>query len=602
MHREPMIRMNLARMPHALLLAGLLLPACGDASPSESQPVAETRTVEPAAATAGTPQPAAEAATPAGSPGAPAPATESPAPAAPVKVVSSFDSEVNSGVKPAGLELPADDPVLGPVLVINGEVIPHERVRRRIIFGDPGRVALEMKKLEVIMNQEIARRVEQGASMEEFLVSREEVDADIAEQEEALREEFPDEDVELRHVLPIGADGLPDRVMVTKMFTKVFLPDVAPSEYPPTTLAALHSNEQGEVLLQSLEQEWEAKQNGEEVESNPLFAQMIYQTLREHLLATSNIEEGEHVPDGVLMRINGEDVMLDEIWAQVKPHVSISDVRSAKQWIVNLTLLEQELGAAWLSEAAAAEDYAAHSDPYKDSMFSVETIALMIKKYPNLMAYKQFRRAYDSFQDRISEELSPDALKSFAEQRTLMLVGQAKVDVDVILCSAFDFREKKWKEDGWAQAEERAKEVLRQLIEEKRPWNDVQEEFSDFYDPPLPQSYVGEAQGKAKGRFRAVTRNQLMQYLEESEYWQFLNGKTVTDFIFFEQEPGSVAKPMRGPHGWYIPRLRTRTPAPENVNLTEENLIIMAEQDYTLQRLSEFVQEIIASNEVYGLQ
>jgi hypothetical protein len=99
-----------------------------------------------------------------------------------------------------------------------------------------------------------------------------------------------------------------------------------------------------------------------------------------------------------------------------------------------------------------------------------------------------------------------------------------------------------------------------------------------------------------------VTRNQLMQNLEESEYWQFLNGKTVTDFIFFEQEPGSVANPMRGPHGWYIPRLRTRSAAPENVNLTEENLIIMAEQDYTLQRLSEYVQEIIASNEVYGLQ
>ena len=177
------------------------------------------------------------------------------------------------------------------------------------------------------------------------------------------------------------------------------------------------------------------------------------------------------------------------------------------------------------------------------------------------------------------------------------------VDADVILLSAFDFKRRQWKPDGWKEAGDRAQEVLRLLVEEGRPWDEVMDDFSDFYDPPKPKSMQGlPDKSLNKGRFRALPRNQLMGVLEESEYWQFLHGTTITDFVFFDQEESSTAAPMRGPYGWYIPRLLHRIQSPDQLVRDQESYMVMVEQDYIMTNLGKLTQELRTGSEIYGLE
>ena len=575
----------------AVGLAGLLFASCGGSAEADKD-----------AATVAKKQLSSTAATPVSNPAKPKPKGKGKRKA---KAASFEFGQLRPPIAqaaPAGIELPESDPILGSVLVIEGEIIPHDVIRREVVRGPAGSAATQLEMLNVIITQEIARRVEQGASPGDFLISDKAVQDAIDINVEALKEQFPNGEVEIRHLLPVGIDGVAKQVHLTELFMLVFLPPGSVDDLPTTTLAAFDASEQGEIMLEALRSEREAEAAGEDLSGNFMFRQLITQTLREHLISSSDIELGNQLPVDVVMRVNGEDVLTATIWDRIKNYVSDVEVRQAKQWLANMILLERDLGADWLSEADAARKFDEHAEPYKDSMFSVENVALMVKKYPSVWVYKKFRRAYDSFQTKIRAELNPADLRAFADRRTKQLIGNALVDVDIILLSAYDFKEKRWIEDGWQKASDRSDEVFRQLAQEKTPWDEVLENFSDFYDLPTVAEAGQNIPSKSKGRFRSMTRNTLMQQIDESEYSQFLNGQTIVDFVFFGLNVGGISKPIRGPHGYYIVRLLRRQDAPTNSNLEDEQLIIMAEQDYTLLTLAEHCLKLRNESQVYGIE
>jgi len=330
---------------------------------------------------------------------------------------------------------------------------------------------------------------------------------------------------------------------------------------------------------------------------------MLQQVLQ-HLKETAVIER-DPAP-GVLFRVNGIDIKVDEVWRDIRPFVTTMEVRSAKQWITNYTLARSELqkAGAWLTDEEAAAEYEKMSGPYKDSIFSIENLALAVKKFPSLERYKEYTHVYDSFARYKAAEMTPEALDKFAEFRTNKLVGQVSADVDVILCSAYDFKSNRWKENGWAEAEARMKDVVNLLVEEQQPWDVLVERYSDFYQPPTPLSQLGQEDPNrsSKGRFRNVQRNNLLGELGENEYGCFLNGNSITDFVFFQQEVQSLGQPMRGPLGWYLPRLLRRTKPPQRLSMDPNVRDQLVRDDYIIWHLNEFCQQLIAKNEVFGLE
>jgi len=507
--------------------------------------------------------------------------------------------------RPAGL--PDDDPLLGPVLVIDGEIISHDRIRRQVVLGPSGSIAVEVAKLRVFIDQEIERQKADGATSDKFAVTSDEVSATIESAKEAIQSEY-EETLDFEE-LGIEDYGALSQARLEVLFLKVFMP-ANTADYPLTSLDAMNSTDDGKAILEHVQQTYDQRMTQiEEGKTDALQERMInsivMEKLVEYLKTTAVIEDGDDVPDDVIMRVNGQDIAVADIWREIESKVSGVEVRLAKLWLLNMALLEKALGAEgnWLSDEEAAAAYAEYSGPFQDSLFSVERLALAIKKFPNVSAFKEYRRAYDSFRKSVADEMTKENLRSFGEERTKKLIGLSRVDVDVILLSAFDFNKRGWKPGGWEDAGARANEVLRMLVEDGRPWDEVMDDFSDFYDPPKPKNLQGlPDKSFNKGRFRGRARNQLMSLLEESEYWQFLHGTSITDFIFFEQEVGATTAPLRGPYGWYIPRLLNRSPDPIQLIKDQDSYMTMVEQDYVMTNMGRFTQELVAKSEIYGLE
>jgi len=530
---------------------------------------------------------------------------EQPASAAPA-METSFPEESSTTTAPAIANLPGPDDILGLPLVIKGEIVPFEEVKKQLCLGALGEAEVAEARLNIFIEEERKRLRSIGAPPERMGLSEGELDDYLTAVENDLKTEYPEGDIDMEDVFKSLATDDPRAKLQTQLeFSRLYLPD-NPADFPPLTVEAILKSEGGQSIIDLYKQSYEARQSSDgPVERDPSqleFDKAIVQQILAHLI-DSAVTLYEPEP-GVLYRINGVDIKVDDVWNRIKSRVTTIDVLQAKQWIVNTRLLQAAFveAGAWLSDDEATAAYFEHSDPYRDSIFSMERIALMVKQFPSIEYYKKYHRLYESF--RRMRNPSKEQLDEFAERRTNKIVGQVAVDVDVILCSAFDFKTNTWKDNGWLEAEKRMRDVVNLLVEEQRPWDELMDRYSEFYQPSTPVSQRGLTQPdpSALGRFRNIQRNNLSPALGESDYGTFLSGSSVTDFVFFEQAVNTLGQPMRGPFGWYLPRLLRRTKPPRRLPMDENTLDERILDDYLTTELAAYAQQLIAKNEVYGLE
>ena len=526
----------------------------------------------------------------------------------PSKLTAKPPRENPAAARPEGV--PDDHPVFGRPLVIGGEVIPVETVRHAVCLGPAGATEVELAKLKVYIAEEIKRRKAAGAKDEELSVSEEELAAIRKETEEELQREYPGGEMTFEDVMAGLEDGGRSRLELNRLFEKLFLPD-NPAYLPPISIDAIVKSGGGESVIDELKADYTRR-----MESDPpakkdatmrLFDQILIQTVIEHQQSMAEIvDDPAKLPPGVLMTVNGVQITTDDIWNRIESSVDSSDVRSAKQWLTNMKLLREALqeAGAWLSDEEAEAAYQAHSGPFQGTMFTIEKIALAIKRFPSVRSYMDYRRVYESYTRMVKDRLTPEVLQQQGEFRTSKVIGQVAVDVDLILLSAFDFKAQRWKENGWQDAKNRAIEVARLISEKKRSWDEIMNEYSEFYDPPLSVSQKSQPNPPKlydKGRFRNAQRNNFLSEIEENEYMLFLNGGSITDFIFFQQSVGQVAGPLKGPRGYYISLLRRRSEPMQRKNISDADYMKLVEEDYLMWHLNLFAQELIKKKGVFGI-
>ena len=504
------------------------------------------------------------------------------------RAVGSKEGEEPPAATPMGVHA---DPILGEPLVVNGEEISLEEIRRYALLVSPARDLYELAKIQVLIDREIRRQIEEeGKTAEDFAVPPEEIDDAIED------------------------PGQVAQVKQTRQFKKVFLPE-NPHEYPPPTVAALDRRGGDESILDVLIEDWDRQQDQptEETaadETDPgqhIFERMLTQEILRHLTETSDIREPQ---DGIGVRllgiVDGVEIPVAGIWDRAADQVSPMDVWKAKQWLVNTTVLRQAMAKTGhlMSREEARALWEEQAAPYRESLFSLEKLALSIKKFPTLGMWLTYHRLYESLKWQMAEEMTDAVLERQSGERTSAIVSLSPVDVDIILLSAYDFEAKAWIEDGWEKAAERAREVARRLAEGE-DWEALLDEYSDFWDPPVPESQRGSPQVemtlKRRGRFRDQHRNNLSRVLEEPEFLIFLNGDCITDMIFFEQEVGTIENPIQGPYGYYIPRLLRRDAPTLVLSPQDSKARMYLEQDYLNQRIVEYTRELIAQSTISGL-
>lgn len=553
---------------------------------------------------------------------------------------------------------PEPHPILGDPLVINGETIPTEEIKRQIVFGPLGVEILRLERLKIFVEQEIAREVEAGADPKKFQVEQADIDFAIAEAKKQIDEVYAGQDVLLDELYPTTDPAWLENVKLTQQFNRVFLPD-NPHEFPQVTIDALEAGAQeGGSLYTHMVNEWDTRQGSADAAQDPvgkaMLAMITNQTVIKHLESSADIvSDPAKLPAGVAMRVNGVDMKIDDLWQKVLPRLTEREVEMAKRWIVNTRLLEEGLRSSghWLSDEAFEKAYEAYTAPYKDSPFSIESIAVRFQKFPTVEAYQTYYRISESMKgrirydmrnaierkdgeemraesrakaerlvaegntegvDKLEQQLYEELLQDRVDQRwdeqlvrtsatrTSRLAGDARVQADIILVSAYDFGLKRWKQNGWEEAEARTKRLVQDLAD-NLPWNDAVERYSDFYDAPIPTGQTAQVTLNNKGRFRSIARNELMKRLEESVYSGFLFGETLTDYIFFDMPVGPIQDPIKGPYGYYVAKLYTRGGPKRMLDFENADHRDLIEQDFVALRVQEYLGRLIEENEVYGI-
>lgn len=499
------------------------------------------------------------------------------------------------------------DAILGEPLVVMGRTISVEEIKRGIVLGSAGRSLLESARLQVFIDEELDRQADAGQDLDKYEVTTGDIDAAIEEADGMVREEFAgnDEIQNSRDLFPMPEDLWIDQIKQTQLFDRVFLPE-DPREYPPVTVAALtqQSEDFVERLIEGHLQKLKAAEESGEEAPNDKQGQAVFRQLMRQLIIgalgksseTKTFKDG--LPPEVALEVNGRQVMTQDIWKAIRWKVRPEDVADARQWFTRTTVAQADLEKAghYMSEEEFDQAYFEHSDPYKDSPFSIEAVALSFKKFPSAEHYKVHYRLQESYKRMIADGINDETLTAHVAARAGDLLGLAKAEVDVILIPAFDFKLNAFKPDGWTEASEIAIACIRDLSD-GMPWEAAIEKYSQWYEPPIPKSTADRSAqfSKNKGRFGFKNRNELLQQLGESDWSLFLYGSSVTDHVFFDAEVGVPTQPLRGPHGYYIAKVKQRTPPVSRINIAagDGGHRLLVEQDFLTVRFNAYCQDLV---------
>lgn len=494
-------------------------------------------------------------------------------------------------------------------LVVNGETISTDEIRRALLLK-VGRVQLESRKLDLLIDAEIAMRKAAGEEVNDVALTPEEEQAAFEQATAQIKAQYPNmavEDVLASNSLSL--ESLKRQLTQTKRFDRVFLPD-DPDAWPATTVAALEGQMGAETVGQ-MKENWKARQTGDGANPNDpgqmMWNRLMRQMVIQALMQNATVETpADGLPATVAQRVNGQDTLVADVWPEVKSIVHPEEVRRVRTYLARMAAVKQDLMAKgdWLSDGDFGEIYAAEKKVGEGSPWNLQMIVMVMKRYPNMNVYKDILRAERSYEKMIADELTEENLEGWLP-RASRLLGLGEVTPEIILLSAFDQKTNRWKDNGWEEAEARANAVVDQLVaSEGEDWDKLLDENSDFFDPPQPQAQQPGQPApelKNKGRFGSIHRNRLMQMLGESEYTAFVDGSSIADLVYYDQNVDTIDGPFKGIQGYYITRVLGRTAGQKQILLSDPNMRKMVTEDYVMQHFIGYANRIFDEATVEGL-
>ncbi len=583
-----------------------------------------------------------------------------------------------------------DTSEFGAPLVVGGVRISDLEIKRALVYG-PGRNALEARKLQALMDHEIAlRRVsereliegempppdtsgmaedageaakaayeEQVAAelerrMRRYFADPAAIRARLDKEKAEFHERYPtlDHEVELQRAYTSG-DWYREQVAQTMNFDALFFPD-HPDTWPALSREAIIGGAPEVDLIADYATQYERRKAEAEASGGPIEPEqeMMMALLRDFVMGAlwglAEIKTATHgIAPELAMVIEGGDwrveIATQDVFDEMRNYFSAQDVAEAKHFLALMEATRQRLDKEGLLMAEAefeamVKDIAAQM---QGSMFSMEFLALQGHGFPSQEAYnahlrlvESLRRAWvDKLQLDDAGQVKPEMAAHMPIANSIM--GLAKAEVEVLFVSAFDFPNFRWKENGWEQAKERAYTLraeidtyLTRFAEEEGKrvaaleagenytppadlapfelwWRNLLDLNSDYWDPPLPAT--GKAPPaiglKNRGRFQdeAMTRNDMKRAIGESEFTHFLDNDSVVDKVFFDLQPGEIGGPYKGPKGYYIVYVESRTAPTNPLRVSEPRHLQMIQEDFIRKAFQRYAHESLAQAEVSGL-
>ncbi len=499
--------------------------------------------------------------------------------------------------------------ILGGPLVVNGEAVTLDEFKRILVIG-VGASQLEKRKYDIFLADEVARRVEAGEPAEQFEMDQDAIDAEMEKMRVEFLNRYPtlDYEVETQRAF-VSLELYRTHLEQQQLFDKLFLQN-DPAEWPELTLEAIRSSG-GDEFVQSAQKAYDqrvriaAEQGLAEVppespQWKDIWRSMVIDLLNNYMEIEQNPDD---LPPGVLARVEGQDIYQEEVFAEILPSLTDDHIEQARHWLALMTAVRQRLEkeGALLSPTAFRETFFDGSRTYHNELKRYEMLAHQGQGYPSTYLFFDQQRLEQSYKQLLQKQVDWEAALKESLSRTNWITGLSEVDVEMILISAWDFRKAEWKPDGWGKAETSAGQLTNRLDKNPDEWGWCLDRYSEFYDPPMPKDgSTAEIYLLSKGRFGPQTRNNLLGCLGESQFHILMNGYSIADYAFFDQEVGTIVGPLKGKRGYYFSKLLSRKPIMRPLDLNLPVHRDTAEIYFLRFAFVDFVREVERDSEFVG--
>jgi hypothetical protein len=448
-----------------------------------------------------------------------------------------------------------------------------------------------------------------------------------------------------------------EQLRQTMYFDSVFLP-VNPENWPSTTLEAMRNDPGGGALLiddakQSYESRLKAseKNGGKLPREDSLYMTLVRQIVRDAMFSVMTFKTpADGLPAGIAFQAdtNGDgkpevELSIEQLWKIVEPTVNPTEIHEAKQWFVTAMATRDRLLAegALLTDADARQSIQDLASGFEGALVTLEQSATGTYFFPSVQNFVEYYTMREGFRKLVEPKLAngpagelSTTLREYYE-RANRVMGLGMIDCEVLLVSAMDIPRFRWKSDGWAKAKAKAADLRKQLDQnvqdfnaqraaraeataqgkEYKPdrdvpdpyrfWSQMVDDHSEYWDPPPPEG-PGKRQSdvayKKKGRFGPKYRNDLIGFVGETPFSEWVSGECITDRMFFDQMESSVAGPFRGPLGYYITRVNRRTPPSRPLNLSDPKHVALLRDDYLRWAFIQYSKEAVAKATITGFR
>jgi hypothetical protein len=521
-----------------------------------------------------------------------------------------------------GVPAPREISIFGDPLFVNDRRVSDDEIKLALIYG-PCRQALELRKTELLIEDEIARQAVAGTTIGSLrarsAVSDKQFEAAYQLEVDEFKRAYPTSDIgsEICRAFR-SVDWYRDYVRQQMRFDRVFLPE-NPADWPKVTLDAVRADPAVRGLLLPNGQQSYQEQRAA---GGPLLLEYLRQIVREPLIDRMGFKTQPDIDDprfALWADTNGDGkpefaVTIGELWDKVSDTVTDTEVHEAKQWCITSRATRDRLvrGGGLLSRKEQ-QDALVDLASGLGGMYTLEQLATRTFSFPSVESFSEYyglKRAFErSIAPKLAEGTTGELAPALAEHlpRANLALGLGMVDCEVLLVSAMDIPRFRWKKDGWFEARRKAQRLREEYDKDPTPkcWSRLLDAHSEYWDPPPNERASAGSSDvirKHNGRFGTRYLQELMQCVGESAYTEWVTGECITDRTFFDQPENTVAGPFRGPLGWYLTRVTHRAPPSHPLKLDNPNHRQALKDDYLRSAFIQYSKEAVARANVRGFQ
>ncbi|MBK7878727.1 MAG: hypothetical protein IPJ77_23970 [Planctomycetes bacterium] len=335
-----------------------------------------------------------------------------------------------------------------------------------------------------------------------------------------------DAEVEMRRSYR-GADGFRSQLRWASVFDRVFLP-ADDEQRPEVTVAALRARfgDQYET--------WRKPWKLSDGSVDPQYQEMTRQIVRDHLYSGERFRTSLEGPDfGIALAAEPEGaprwtLSTEDAWRTIAPRVDAADVELARRYWTTVVATQKELASKGLVLDREARERALGelSKQLQEFVPSLEAFAVQQQRFPSPETFFEYYALTCGYQKEHTRKMAgatpekpaPALLEHVAKANARH--GGVLADAEVLLVSAWDFANARWRPGGFDAARARADELMARVRanelawKEKRAdardpaalWSALLDERSEWWDPPpLPGMPVDPSvRTKNRGRFGAL--------------------------------------------------------------------------------------------------